>query len=206
MVRNWIRRNVKIPHLSKGRMTLIFLSLFLIVILLSGFAYRRFSLSTFSNVIGIISIFLTLLAGFVGIFPYLLYKHSTFLGDYVEFKEFDHKIYQAHKKLGETNILKEEDTGFDELCHYLIDKGDIEPPASDKSTIEMTPSPQMIIKVDGESSGETYMSVGMGMELLNEGWEEFRDEEERRRDREYSILGFLILFLAIFVQALQLLV
>lgn len=113
---------------------------------------------------------------------------------------------QGYEKLDKNHLLEKEDVGFDEICRYLIAEGNIEPPVSDKSTIEMTPSPQKAIRVDGESSGETYVSLIANRASSNKMWEEYRDKEEKRRMREYSILGFLILFLAVLIQASQLLV
>lgn len=187
-------------------MALIFVSLLLIVILISCFTYQEFSPSTFSKVRVVMSMFLTLLAGLVGIFPQLLYKHGTFVEGYDEYREFNKNARQACEHLFENNSIKEGEVGFDELCLHLVEEGNIEPPVSDKNIIEMTPPPQMAIKVDGEDSGETCSSVVSDFKILKERWDLVRDNEEKRRNREYSFLGVLILFLAVSVQSFQLLV
>lgn len=64
----------------------------------------------------------------------------------------------------------------------------------------------MAIKVDGEDSGEICSSVVSYFKILKEQWDLVRDNEEKRRNREYSFLGVLILFLAVSVQSFQLLV
>lgn len=199
---------MKIPPLTKLRVLVIITVSCVVFFFILYLSYTNLTRSYFSDVLIVQSIILTFMSGVVSGIPRILYGYGTFSEDYEQFKTFSEDMRVAYNTLKEIGKVEPDDTGFEELCDYLVEEGEIDPMPSDKSIIEIS-SPGRLranVMVGGEDSNISLFQINSNMKIIKDNWEKERDNIEKRRKREYTILGTFFLFLAIILQIFHVIV